>query len=295
MSSWFATKELEPGLWLLSEPVHVNSYLVVGTRRAILFDTGLGIANIRRVVEGVTDLDVLVVNSHYHFDHVGGNVLFDEIAIHEAGVEALQGPVPTEWLAGYLEFANEMLEKFQIFRELDQNFFFLLEPEHMARPLPEEFDRAAWTIAPTIPTQLLRDGDELDIGGRSLQVLHAPGHTPDAICLLDDASGALLAGDVLSTGPIYSQLPDSDVEAFARSTRRLADEFAEPVRTIYPAHFLRFADRAFLEEVADGFESLLAGGLGPRPSKDVKGDIVDEYVFDRFSIVVLPGQLEDGS
>lgn len=83
--SWFATRKLGEGTYLLAEPPHVNSYLILGSRRAVLFDTGMGIASIREVTESLTDLDILVVNSHYHFDHVGGNSQFAQIAIHSAG------------------------------------------------------------------------------------------------------------------------------------------------------------------------------------------------------------------
>ncbi len=44
--AWFATEQIEPGTWLVGEPGHVNCFLVVGTERAVLVDTGLGIADI---------------------------------------------------------------------------------------------------------------------------------------------------------------------------------------------------------------------------------------------------------
>ena len=55
------------------------SYLIVGTERALLFDTGLGIGDIRAAVSELTDLDIVVVNSHTHYDHVGGNHLFGSV------------------------------------------------------------------------------------------------------------------------------------------------------------------------------------------------------------------------
>ena len=293
---WFVTREMEPGLYMLSEPPHVNSYLVVGRERAILFDTGMAFANIREVVDELTDLDVLVVNSHYHFDHIGGNHLFEERAIHEAGATPITEPVPAEWLTAYLEFTETMLAKFDVYRELDDGYFHLLTPELLAKPLPAEFDPASWEVVPTVPTRTLSDGDVLDLGGKALRVIHLPGHTPDCICLLDEASGALLAGDVLTTGPFYAHLPDSDVHAFRHSTRRLADEVQPQVRAIYPAHILRNAvDAGFLSEVADGFDEVVGGAAEASIGFDIFGDTVTEYRFDRFSIVVPSDWKPDGS
>ncbi|TMB80797.1 MAG: MBL fold metallo-hydrolase [Chloroflexi bacterium] len=75
-TAWFEVSKLEPGVYLVSEPGHVNSWLIEGSTSAVLFDTGLGVANIRKVAEEITPRKLLVVNSHYHFDHTGGNRFF---------------------------------------------------------------------------------------------------------------------------------------------------------------------------------------------------------------------------
>ncbi len=288
-SNWYSVQRIDQGTILVAEPPHVNSYLLTGTERAVLFDTGMGMANIKRIVDDLTDLDVMVVNSHYHFDHSGGNSLFDNIAIHELGAEPLAAGVPAEWLDMYTEFTHDMLEAFRVYKDLDDRYFHLLTADLLARPLPERFDGKEWRIPPTIPTRLLSEGDVLELGGRSLRVLHTPGHTPDCICLYDDASGMLFAGDTLTTGPHYAHMPDSDLGAFAQSTRRLDVELRKQVTAIYPAHILRNGvDAAFMTEVADGFEAVLNDKIKAKAGKDIFGDRVLEFWFDRFSIV-LPG------
>ena len=47
---WFAVRELEPGIHLLCEPPHVNSYLISGSAEAVLFDTGMGISDIGKLL-----------------------------------------------------------------------------------------------------------------------------------------------------------------------------------------------------------------------------------------------------
>lgn len=83
--TWFHVQELKPGVHPIAEPDHVNSFLIEGRDCAVLFDTGLGIGNNREAVERITNLPVSVVNSHHHFDHLGGIHLFDDIRIYHIG------------------------------------------------------------------------------------------------------------------------------------------------------------------------------------------------------------------
>src|SRR5689334_18656945 len=76
---WFEVYRIRPGVFAIYEPhqaEEVISYLILGTKRALLFDTGLGIGNIRKITEHLTRLPVSVVNSHTHNDHVGDNWRF---------------------------------------------------------------------------------------------------------------------------------------------------------------------------------------------------------------------------
>ena len=289
-SSWFDVRELEPGVHLIGEPGHVNSFLVQGDRTAVLLDTGLGVANIRKVAEGLTDKPLLVVNSHYHFDHSGGNRLFEEIAIHRAGADLLQSPAPDGLAEGYMKYTERLLEAWGPYKEADDLFFHLLTAERLIRPLPEDFEPAKYVIVPTTPTRLLEDGDVLDLGGRRLQVMHTPGHSPDCICLLDSANGLLFGGDTINTGPIYAQLEDSDLAAFAASTARLA-ELSGELRRVFVCHFMRLENEpSLLPEIADGFRRLLAGDVEFRANVDCLSYPVREACFDHFSIFVAGAQ-----
>jgi glyoxylase-like metal-dependent hydrolase (beta-lactamase superfamily II) len=288
MGDWFATRELDRGVWLVAEPCHVNAYLVAGRDRAALIDSGLGIGDVRAVVTSLTDLDVGIVNTHHHWDHVGGNAAFAEVAIHGTGVEPLRRPVDPEMLAAYAAYARERLERFEGFADLDDRYFSLLADETTPRPFPEGFDPAAWRIEPGEPTCLLAEGDTIDLGSRELLVLHTPGHTPDSICLLDEREGLLFAGDTINTGPIYAHMPDSDLEAFASSTARLA-AMGDAIRRVYMAHFNRYVENAaFVREVADGFAAAVAGDVAWGENEDEEGHRVREARFARFSIFAPP-------
>jgi glyoxylase-like metal-dependent hydrolase (beta-lactamase superfamily II) len=79
---WFTVKKINKNIWGIGEfkhPEEVISYLILGEKRALLFDTGLGIGNIKNEVKKITSMPVVVINSHRHFDHIGGNPLFKKI------------------------------------------------------------------------------------------------------------------------------------------------------------------------------------------------------------------------
>lgn len=283
---WFAVRQVEPGIYLIGEPGHVNSWLITGSAEAVLFDTGMGISDIKAVVTKVTDRPLRVVNSHHHFDHIGGNHLFGGGAIHESGAELVQQDIPAEWLEAYMEYVAEMLAQVPVLENLDSQYFRLLTADTTPRQLPPEFDPKKWKVVPTAPTELLSDGDTIDLGGgRKLHVWHTPGHTVDGISLYDEKSGGLFGGDTIMAGPIYTHLPTGDPADLARSARRLATELSGQVRTIYCQHILRYStDPAFLDEVADGAEKVIEGAVTPVIGSDILGGEIAEYWFDRFSI-----------
>jgi glyoxylase-like metal-dependent hydrolase (beta-lactamase superfamily II) len=288
---WFHVRPVARGVWLVAEPTHVNSWLVAGRDRAVLLDTGLGIEPIRPVAEAAAGMPVEAVNTHHHFDHTGGNAEFDTVAIHELGVALLAAGAAPAVRAPYLEYTRALLEAAGPYRDLDQRFFHLLTDDSDPRELPAGFDAAAWVRPgpPPGPDPVpLHEGDVIDLGGRRLTVMHTPGHSPDSVCFLDDRDGLLFGGDTLNTGPIYAQLPESDVAAFARSTARLA-ELERDVSLVCMCHFGRgLAEPRYLAAVAEAFDRLISGDrtVEFRVQRDCDDDEVREAVFGQCSILL---------
>src|SRR4051812_2996775 len=190
-AAWFYTRRVGKGVWLIAEPQHVYTWLVEGNDRAVILDSGMGILPIRPVAERLTSKPISVVNTHYHFDHIGGDWGFDDIAIHEIGAPLIEQEVPRELLDVYLDYRERPLAAAGQVGPLDRESFWLMTPESRPRPWPAGWDPAAWAIRPVKATSTLVDGDRIDLGGRELTVIHAPGHSPDGICLLDERDGFL--------------------------------------------------------------------------------------------------------
>ncbi len=85
--------------------------------------------------------------------------------------------------------------------------------------------------------RLLRDGEVLTLGGEPamrFKVLHTPGHAVGHICLVDEASSATIAGDMVSgLSTIVIDPPEGDMTEYLAQLKRLREL---PVGTLYPAH-----------------------------------------------------------
>lgn len=235
--SWFTVEQLEPDTFAISEYRHweeTHCYLLLGKESAIFIDTGLGVADISQPVRSITRLPIQVVTTHAHFDHIGGHGYFDHIAIHR-----LEAP----WLDGHFPLSRQMV----------------LENNLLKQPcdFPPEFDPDQFQIYQGKPTRLLADGDWVDCGGRRLQVLHTPGHSPGHICLYEPERAALYTGDLAYLGKLDCFYPSTDPASFAASIRRVAQL---PVKTLYPGHHQLAVSPALLQDIAQAFDSLEAAG-----------------------------------
>jgi glyoxylase-like metal-dependent hydrolase (beta-lactamase superfamily II) len=290
--NWFHVAEIEPGVHVVAEPGHVCCWLVAGTERTVLIDTGLGLLPIRPAVEPVAASALFTITSHSHFDHVGGNFEFDERLAYESAPPLLAAGTPRSTLEAYWDIGAGLRAEWKALLERDRREFFLVGPDELGRPWPPSgVDLDAWVIAPPEPTGLLRDGDVVDLGGRTLHVLHTPGHAPDHICLLDEVHGILFAQDQAYYGPHLVYDSDADLEDFARSTRRLADEVSSSVRIVYCAHCLRpSVPPRFLRELADAAEQVAAGEATLESSQGLFGEPVLAADYGHFSILIPPRQ-----
>lgn len=289
-SEWFQVSEIEPRLHVVAEPGHVFSWLIAGSERCVLLDTGLGVADIAAAIAPVAMSPAIVVNSHVHFDHIGGNELFEHTEMHELGPEWLQAGADDAHLRSYRPLAEEMGESWHRLLEADRDGWFLIGPEETLRPWPaQRIDEVGWTIDPPQPDRLLSDGDTVELGDRALRVIHTPGHAPEHICLVDEAAGILFAQDQVYYGPHLVYEHGTDLAAFARSCRRLADELTGSIRIVYAAHSLRpSVPPSFLGELADAAETVAAGEATLEPSQGLFGEPVRAADFGHFSILIAP-------
>lgn len=226
---WFTVQKLDTDTYAISEYGHwekVHSFLLLGDRRAALIDTGLGIDSMKRITDQLTDLPIIVLTTHVHWDHIGSHSEYDHICVHEADAD---------WLRhGIKGLPMERIRK-DVARDI-------------TKPVPGTFDPFTYRPYQGESTQLLRDGDKVDLGGRMLTIYHTPGHSPGHICVHDPKKGYLFTGDLLYTGtPVYAFYPSTNPAHLVNSLERIA--YIAPVTQVIGSHNQLGLDPAILEEV----------------------------------------------
>ena len=258
---WFEVYRIDDDIFAIYEPgqfEEVISFLIEGDDFALMFDTGLGIGNIRRVVDQLTDRDVVVLNSHTHYDHIGGNHLFDTIygtTLDYTKQRALGSP--PEAVAGFLREG------------------------WVWKTLPQDFVAAEFRSRPFEIDKFVHEGDRIDIGGRVLEILFTPGHAPDSICLLDRENRQLFTGDTFYLAPLYTHLEGSSFEDYTRTAARLAG-LAGSIDVAITSHNVPVVDGSYMTALGQAFADIESG-----EATDVTvSDGNREYHFDGFSVIV---------
>ena len=257
---WFEVYRIVPGVYAIYEPhqfEEVISYLILGEKRALLLDTGLGVGDIGKVVHGLTALPITVLNTHTHFDHVGGNFEFTDILAEDTPYTR----------------TNEKGQSNKYSRDA-------LEPERICGSLPPGVQPGAFSIQPWTVSQRIHDGEKIDLGGRELEVLFTPGHTPDSLSLLDRKNGLLFTGDTFYRGPIYLFTPETDFAAYAKSVDRLA-ALVPNLKLLLPSHNTPSTDPSYLLHVQEAVKKVQSGAATAKVTEGHR-----EYTFDGFSLLL---------
>ena len=245
---WFEVYKPAPGTYAIYEPhqsEEVISYLILGHNKALLFDTGMGISNIRAVATQLTKLPITVLNSHTHNDHVSGNWQFGTIYSMDTDFSR-QNAIGS--------VADAQAE---------------IAPGEICGQLPKNFDHKTYRTQPWQISQYIHDGDKLDLGVRTIEILSTPGHTPDAISLLDRANQLLFTGDTYYPATIWLFRPETDFDAYAKSIAHLA-ALAPQIKTVLGAHNIPVAPPSVLADLVTAFADLRAGKSTCKPDSPGK-------------------------
>ena len=262
---------LDDNTWSIEElNGAVYAFLLVGSERAVLLDTGFATCDYRKYAQELTKLPIDVINTHGHLDHVGQNWAFDKVYIHEADIELCaehsDGAVRLAYLQSLLEEAK--LPKWLAHSRIVARLL------HKYSYIPEKKD--------LIPIQ---DGDTFDLGGRTLQIIHTPGHTHGSICILDVERRWLFSGDTICDEGVLLHFDHScSVAVFKQSVEKLKARSSEWDK-IWPCHHLKPIDNSFLDEYIACAEEILAEGKPEGAAEELhlhkRGRIALSYTADK--------------
>ncbi len=259
--NWFRVYEIVPGVFALLEPHHfqeVMSFLIVGGEQALLLDTGEGMGDIRREVQTLTELPIVVVNSHTHFDHIGGNHQFK--AAHILNVPGAAQALQAGW------------------RPEAGNYNF--QPDAFRPDVALPFDLKNFDIAPSVAVPI-QEGHIFSLGGRELEVIAAPGHAADALMLADHCNKLLFTGDTFYPGPLYAHTEadrQRQLVTYRDTLHKLVERFAD--YTLVCSHNESICPGSFLAAAADAFDAILADTA----PYEMEGAL-RSYSFEGFSVI----------
>lgn len=182
-------------------PLQVNSYILgcEKSNEGVVIDAG---GSVDRLLDRIEKLSLTIkylIDTHGHFDHVGGNRAFIEATgarflIHEKD-------------AFLLSIAAESSKSFGVVAENS--------------PEPDEF---------------LTDGMIIEFGAQRLEIFHTPGHSPGGCCIYSAEAGAVFTGDTLFNGSVgRTDLPGGSMEVLMRSIRERLTTLPETTR-VFPGH-----------------------------------------------------------
>lgn len=221
------------GVWRIEE-LYAHPYcrgaiwVVDGADRRLVLDAGWGLVPLAAHAPELFARPIVVVASHTHFDHVGGLRQFAERLVHPLEAPILADPTP------------EAVQSWPFLRDYDALAF---------DPVPGGFDGAAWRLPAMPATGTVDEADRIDLGDRSLTVLHTPGHSPGHLCLFEEASGFLFAADAIYQGELFDTVPGASIPDLLATHRRLGEL---PVTRVFPGHFEVF-DGGRLRTLIDGY------------------------------------------
>ena len=167
-----------------------------------------------------------------HWDHIGGLWHYGDFCAHAAELSWLTGGFPLPAAA-----VREMLARGYV--------------------LPEGFDTAKYELFQGAPARLLEDGDVIDLGGRRIEAVHTPGHSPGHLCYYERERGYLFTGDLVYEGTLYASYPSTDPAAYLASLERVA---ALPAGRVFPGHYSLDIRPGLIVEIRDAFRRLDAAG-----------------------------------
>ena len=231
MDSWFKTEQLGAGVVRITEPfVHsfyrANFYRIAGRDFDIQLDFGVGVQSLSRM-SPPQGHPAFAIATHAHVDHVGSFHEYQRRGGHrlEAHTFAAMDDAGTveSWFRSQ-ELAVERL------------------------PSPG-WSMSDYRLMPAPLTELLDEGDVIDLGNRAFRILHLPGQSPGSIALLDEHNGEFFSGDAIYDDNLVDDVPGADVGVYLGTMQRLTDL---DIAIGHGGHGPSF-DKARMQEIVAGY------------------------------------------
>lgn len=222
LTKLFPMVQFKKDTWEIDEFDCASIFLLIGTEKAMVIDTGMGIGDLRGAIEMITDKPLVCVISHGHIDHTGNARQFEEIWLNPADQAA---PIPQS--IDRRKWDTERIARRQKGCIGAPYTMFNLYPYDIDVDIRDGEDEPMPVIHD------LTDGMEFDLGGgRIVTAYECPGHTWGEMVFIDHQTRTLIAGDALNYNLGLRAVP---VEVSLKALKRI-DSMKDQYDAIYNGH-----------------------------------------------------------
>lgn len=245
MKSYLDIKQLDEHSWVISEGKgngRTHCYLLEGDKLAVLVDTGLGLVNMKKITQSLTDKEVIVLNTHGHLDHISKNYQFKKAYLHSSDYEL------------YEKHSNQKLRfEFHAARYIRKG----LPKWFVYSPIFKRYIKPLWFMPKKDNLVKLDDLKEIELGNRKLVLYDIPGHTKGCIFIYDESRKWLLTGDSICEKGILLHFNESDsVQTYHKSLKRIKNLNLE-IDYLYSGHQQIPLDPSYIEDYIECSEMIL--------------------------------------
>lgn len=237
----FYTEKITDHITRIVMPGQVFGYLVVGSERAVLIDTGCGIGDLRSFVEQLTDKPVTVLLTHGHLDHAPGAVQFDEVYMCVLDNEMVG-----------IHSVPERRFGFAAGTDGEENIRYTMDDVLPADDPSRYHD--------------LCDGDVFLLGDYAVEVFSCPGHTQGSKCFLLCEDRILLTGDACNPFTFLFGPAAKGLKSYEESLERLLQSASGRYDRILVSHGIgEIASRTMIEENLQVIRDIRSGNVVNTP------------------------------
>ena len=256
-------EKINESTWRINEFNLVNAFLLEGKKKAALIDTGCGLGEIDKCVKEITDKMLYVLLTHSHPDHAGGVYHFKSLPIYmnsdDDSLKLWGMRTDNGFRRMYIETRGPRLYDGEI-----RNLYSLLPNDN---PDCTSFDYIN-----------IDDGSIIDLGERTLECIHTPGHTDGSICFLDRKNRLLFSGDTINRSIILMRQPDNStqlIKIFHDSLLKIWRHEKE-FDSLIIGHGNPILEKSIIKDYLEITDGLLSGSLrgSYEESGFRKGDVI---------------------
>lgn len=219
LNKHYVAQKIAEDTFKIDESGVANCYLLIGSQKALLIDTGCGAGNLKEAVQKLTGKPVVVAVTHRHPDHAGGAWQFGTYYVHKG-------------------------DKKVIYKIMSQK----LVSRRMLKIMGAAIDR---TLRPKrCKILLMEDGHRFDLGDRIIVVKSVPGHTKGSVIFLDEKERLMFTGDNTNYC-LWMHLPGcTSLEQWLVSAKKILD-YHDRGYTAYGGHSKGIQSREETKRIYD--------------------------------------------